>query len=294
MLGNTASGGLAIIVAFAAALPFNLNPSSSHAAEGDLYATGAMAVGLPRDTAFTTATTNEQANLDPGFASVVTVGRGFGNGFSTELEVGYRGNDVDDVSGARATGKSNIFSYMLNGQYDFRVGWPIKPFLGAGIGIAHINASGISPGSNSRVDATDTAFAYQATAGIAYPMNDRMDLTLSYRYFAVPDVGLNTNTGAGVDSNYTSHTVRFGFRYRFNKLWEALAAANPGVPRSPVLSVAASPVPHGILAAAMGEFGPLMRTAGSAPEGQNGRAQTHLKMPKAIRLPPPARPDAQP
>ncbi len=217
---------LAITAAFAALLSFAAT-QPSRAAERGPYVTGAVGVGFPGGSDLDTATTSANAELKPGFATMVSVGHLYGNGFGTEIEFGYRSNDVDRISGATATGDMGIFSVMLNGIYDFGASRRGSPYIGAGIGVARLDADGISPVSNSSIDDDTTALAYQATAGIAYPVNDRLDIMLSYRYFAVPDAGFGTAAGASVDSDYTSHAVRFGFRYRFGGLKEALAAVPP-------------------------------------------------------------------
>ncbi len=241
MQRTSISRRLAITAAFAALLLFAAATQSSRAAQRGPYVTGAVGVGFPADSDLDTATTSANAELDPGFTAMFAVGHLYGNGFGTEIELGYRRNDVDRISGATATGDMGIFSIMLNGNYDFGVSRRGTPYIGVGIGMARLDAGGISPVSNSRVDDQATALAYQATAGIAYPVNDRLDIMLSYRYFAIPDAGFGTDAGASVDSDYTSHAVRFGFRYRFGGVREALAAVPP-VSAPPFTAPAASPV----------------------------------------------------
>ena len=112
---------LAITAAFAALLLFAAT-QPSRAAERGPYVTGAVGVGFPADSDLDTATTSANAELDPGFAAMVSVGHLYGNGLGTEIEFGYRANDVDRISGATATGDMGIFSVMLNGIYDFGIG----------------------------------------------------------------------------------------------------------------------------------------------------------------------------
>ncbi len=258
---------LVITAAFAALLPFAAT-QSSHAAERGPYVTGAVGIGFSADSDLDTATTSAKADLDPGFAAMVSVGHLYGNGFSTEIELGYRANDVDRISGATATGDMGIFSVMLNGIYDFGASRRGSPFIGAGIGVARLDAGGISPVSNSRVDDDTTALAYQATAGIAFPVNDRLDIMLSYRYFAVPDAGFGTVAGASLDSDYTSHAVRFGFRYRFGAAREALAAvppvSTPLVSAPPHTPPAASPPQPSVKSRARIAAAPAARPAPAA------------------------------
>lgn len=258
---------LAITAAFAAVLSFAAT-QSSRAAESGPYVTGAVGVSFPADSDLDTATTSANADLDPGFAASVSVGHLYGNGFGTEIEFGYRSNDVESISGATASGDMGIFSVMLNGIYDFGASRRGSPYIGVGIGVARLDADGISPVSNSSINDDTTALAYQATAGIAYPVNDRLDIMLSYRYFAVPDAGFGTAAGASVDSDYTSHAVRFGFRYRFGKARKALAAVPPvSVPMvsaPPSMPPAASPPQEAVKSRARSAAAPAAKPAPAA------------------------------
>ena len=258
---------LAITAAFAALLLFAAANQSSRGAERGPYVTGAVGIGFPADSDFDTATTSESAELDPGFAAMVSVGHLYGNGFGTEIEFGYRSNDVDRISGVAATGDVGILSVMLNGIYDFGVGRRGTPYIGVGIGVASLDASGISPVSNSRVDDSTTALAYQATAGIAYPVNQHFDIMLSYRYFVVPDAEFGTAAGAAVESDYTSHAVRFGFRYRFGGLREALAAVTP-LSAAPATPPATSPLLPAVR--------PTAGTTAAAPATEKYAAENYL------------------
>lgn len=254
---------LAITAAFAALLLFAHATGPSRAAERGPYVAGAVGLSLPTDSDLDTTTTSGNTDLNPGFAAMVSVGHLYGNGLGTEIEFGYRANDVDRISGATATGDTGILSVMLNGYYDFGVSRRGTPYIGVGVGVARLDAGGVSPVSNSRVDDYAAALAYQATAGIAYPVNDRLDIMLSYRYFAIPDAGLETDAGESVDSDYTSHAVRFGFRYHFGGVREALAMVFPE-PAPRITPPAASPAPPSVKSAARSAAPPPAKPAPAA------------------------------
>ena len=83
-----------------------------------------------------------------GFAGVVSLGWGFGNGLRAEIEGDFRDNHMDNLSGFTRVGTSAItggtneqkFGGMFNVLYDFNglVPWFV-PYLGAGVGYQGID-----------------------------------------------------------------------------------------------------------------------------------------------------------
>jgi opacity protein-like surface antigen len=78
---------------------------------------------------------------DLGFGLDIKGGYNF-DGYRLEGEFGYKVADVDKISAFGLSANVNnaditVFSYMVNGYYDFKVHSPFKPFIGAGIGIIH-------------------------------------------------------------------------------------------------------------------------------------------------------------
>lgn len=210
------------------AVGFLLPWAEAGAGQEGLYIGGAAGVSLPRDSDTNDGTTDRTVDLDTGFGLSGSVGYAVGNGFRPEFELGYLSNDIDSVAGANAGGDIGVLKFMGNLLYDFRnTGLPITPYIGAGMGFARVDADGIDPFSNSRIDDSDMAFAYQAIAGASRSLNDKLDLTLDYRFVNVPDVGLKTDAGVGVDADYSSHVVMIGFRYSFGAPPKPVPAAAP-------------------------------------------------------------------
>jgi len=104
---------------------------------------------------------------------------------------------------------------MGNALYDFNLKGPLQPYVGGGLGVARLDASGATQATGATINDTDTAFAWQAMVGVAYALNENMKLTLGYRYFAVPDASFSSSAGTSFDPDYASHDVLFGFRYSF-------------------------------------------------------------------------------
>jgi len=177
--------------------------------------------------------------FSPGFAGLVSVGWGFGNGLRTEAEFGYRNNSVGSVQGTvnglsiHSGGTEQKFGLMVNVLYDFDNVAPwVTPYLGAGIGYQWAQWSGVNAGDaiGDRFTVNDTqgAFAYQAIVGVAFPMKETpgLAITAEYRFmglagnrnygatFTGPAVGsIPTAVRAGSEFN---HALLVGIRYAFN------------------------------------------------------------------------------
>ena len=111
------------------------------------------------------------------------------------------------------SGDVDSLSVMGNGYYAFDLGAGFKPFIGAGIGVAFLDAevelSHPSFGTITESD-DDTVFAYQGIAGIEYEFpteSATIALGVRYSYFGTtdPDFG-------GLEAEYGTHNVMFGVR----------------------------------------------------------------------------------
>lgn len=116
-----------------------------------------------------------------------------------ELEIGYRGADIED-SDAEIT----VMSYMLNGYYDFQSGTSFTPFIGAGIGL-------LDGEIENGISVDDTVLGFQLTVGAAMKMAPNLNLDLSYRYQGAAD-DFNFE---GIEASYGSSNIMAGIRYSF-------------------------------------------------------------------------------
>ncbi len=165
-----------------------------------------------------------EISFDPGLNIGGAFGYDYGKG-RIEFEIAYRGWDMDTftIPGVIAgvvipgcpcsgtqPGDASALSFMINGYYDFHsASSPLAPYLGAGIGLASINAD-IGLGADER----DTVFAYQLMAGIGYDINPTTVLTVGYRYFGTTDpefVSLGIPIRATIAANEFNVGVRFGW-----------------------------------------------------------------------------------
>jgi outer membrane protein OmpA-like peptidoglycan-associated protein len=185
---------------------------------------------------------------DLGFALSGSVGYAYGNGIRVEAEFSYRDNDADTLSGpafgtVNAGGRARTYGLMLNALYDFNFGWPIIPYVGAGIGYQWHQFGSVRSnvvGGTADFDGDFGNFAYQAIIGAAVPIAavPGLSLTLDYRFMYVleDDITGSFTTTAGARSSVTykaeseNHTVFVGLRYRFGAAPAAPAAAAAPAP----------------------------------------------------------------
>jgi OmpA-OmpF porin, OOP family len=111
---------------------------------------------------------------------------------------------LNGSSNGTSSGHAN--AAMTNVIYDFTLGWPITPHIGAGIGAVNVDRTvsstvnvTIPPPINTvvlspSVSGNQWAFGYQAIAGIRYMINPALAIDADYRYTATPDVTINKSS----------------------------------------------------------------------------------------------------
>jgi OOP family OmpA-OmpF porin len=176
---------------------------------------------------------------DDGYMGALQFGYGFNNGFRLELEGADRYNGVSSISGfGQGRGAMRSYALMANALYDIPVDFPLKPYVGFGIGAAtyapdHIRADGMPPGY---FGGDRTNIAYQGIAGVAYNFDDNIALTLEYRYFVRPD-----EHPAGIRTDYQSQSALIGIRYSFGEKVHEEAQAATYVPPPAAAPAPAAP-----------------------------------------------------
>ena len=150
-------------------------------------------------------------NLAPqtGWAAGGVIGYDF-IGPRVELEGMFRQNNANVNFTAGGTGFGGFgvniqqTSVMANVLYDFAQG-SFTPYIGAGAGVAFINASAFGVPSNT------PQFAYQGMLGLAYRIDSNWRVNLEGRYFGTttPQVG----GGSGFQNN--NFSLLAGIQYKF-------------------------------------------------------------------------------
>jgi opacity protein-like surface antigen len=141
--------------------------------------------------------------FETGFATALSLGYKFHNGFRVEGEVAYRRNQLkkkhwfrDDSYGEYSennkvtiSGSTHSWSGMANLLYDFDCVSSylpqVVPYVGFGLGYTHVSAhiKGHENGKHECIKGSANGLAGQAIAGVSYRLTDSTSLGLEYRYF---------------------------------------------------------------------------------------------------------------
>ena len=195
-----------------------------------------------------------------GWGGGMTVGREFGDSWRLEGEIFRRQAAPDEISVRSGTlgelditdmlktvfetggegggpaftvgGRMKFLSFMLNGFYDVSTPWPVRPYVGLGVGMVkrtmhkhveiHLPATfGVMTDfiEDEHEDAWD--FMYQVQAGVGIPLTDALELELGYRYKALPSAALHffrddASGGAPIKAEINaSHSLDLGLLWRF-------------------------------------------------------------------------------
>jgi len=160
-------------------------------------------------------------------------GRALDSGLRFEATLGQRNGDVEPTSSISgplpgttvgANGFVSITDLMFSGLYDFNKDGSIRPYIGAGIGGAMVDAkvanrvvgaAGNFSAANGFVGES-TKTAGQLLAGVGFSLSDRLTLDMGYKLFMVQDLKLNGSHGnIPYRVDYTDHTATLGLRYAF-------------------------------------------------------------------------------
>ena len=168
-----------------------------------------------------------------GPAFVLSLGWGFGNGLRAEVEGNYRANRFNGASGFgggvnNGGGLEQKYGVMANALYDFNVSPWVMPYVGGGVGYEiadwqNVRATG--PGGNGFADnKSKGSFAYQAIAGVGFPIAAMPGLavTAEYRFMGLAGDrsygGVVTPPPTRVNFKSTddyNHSFLVGVRYNF-------------------------------------------------------------------------------
>jgi opacity protein-like surface antigen len=157
--------------------------------------------------------------FDLGPAGTVAVGHGFTNGVRVELEFASRKSGVDilDFGNAggesRARGDLRTLSLIANLLYDFDVVWPLRPFVGAGIGFARREFD-VEQGGATFVDDRARSLAWQGVAGIGVDLTSKLAFTAQYQYWGtLGRLSFEDASGSDFETFQSVHTFMLGLRF---------------------------------------------------------------------------------
>jgi OOP family OmpA-OmpF porin len=165
-------------------------------------------------------------DYDTGFVVGGAIGYDMGQamgpfGLRFEAELSYRNNDVNSHSlGGQPLGgpfgSTSALAGMGNILFDLNTGSPFTIYGGGGLGVANVEFDGHgAAGPGTVMNDDDTVFAWQAIAGMGYEISSNIVLDVQYRYFNASDVSLTSVSGASSSTDYESHAVLGGIRFKF-------------------------------------------------------------------------------
>ncbi|GGJ09269.1 OmpA family protein [Neoroseomonas lacus] len=202
---------------------------------------------------------NISISFEWGYAGVLSVGYGFGNGLRLEVEGNYRQNDVDSISTnagnlPRTTGTVRSYGAMANVLYDFVLG-PVMPYVGVGGGYVWNDYDSVgfqvrNGNNNAQFNAggTNGAFGYQAILGVAFPIQSvpGLALTAEGRFMGTTGDDIDGRFNSNATVNGQTLTARDNVKFSTdNYNWSILFGVryNFGRTAAPVVPVAAAPAP---------------------------------------------------
>jgi len=163
--------------------------------------------------------------------------------FRLEGEIGYHTHDAKSFSvlnnggnafpvgnSAATRGEADLWSFMLNGVIDFgdlADNPSVMPFAGVGIGLADLDLDNLRIGSDLVGSGSETLFAYQFFAGFRFPVTEKLDVSLKYRYLATEDATITDSLAQRFDVSYDVHDIVIGFTLKFGGKEKSYASEQP-------------------------------------------------------------------
>ncbi|NIQ01886.1 MAG: outer membrane beta-barrel protein [Nitrospinaceae bacterium] len=147
---------------------------------------------------------------DPGFAINGAIGAWLRKEIRIEGELGLHYNAGDRVPQNQDFNFS-LITFMGNGYYDVPTKSPLKPYVGAGLGL------GLARGSEDVSNTSDTDFVgvAQLMAGLGYQFRTNATFTFGYRYVITTDPDFILAEPGAFETEWTSHDFMLGARFKF-------------------------------------------------------------------------------
>lgn len=131
--------------------------------------------------------------------------------FRVGLEGYYNDKMEDKIIGILPV-EGETKGFFLNGYWDIPLPdvKQVKPYIGAGIGYSWLKETLKETPFNDKASIKDKDWGWNVGFGVGYALNEKVDLTLGYRY---EDLGKIKDYDSKTD--FTNHKVSFGVRYTF-------------------------------------------------------------------------------
>ena len=116
-----------------------------------------------------------------------------------------------------ASGDALALVGLVTLHLDPDLGWPVRPYLGGGIGAAYV-ALATGDDAPLKVDDQAGAFAWNLAAGLSYDLTAHVTLSAGYPYLRLEGTDFSVSVagvGTGDVDDVTSHEVLVGLRCTF-------------------------------------------------------------------------------
>ena len=159
-----------------------------------------------------------KSDVDSGAQGAIAWGMSLDSNWRTEIALGYRSQKNDTVVTQGSTtlgttdGKVKTLSVDINGYYDFPVAGPVKPYLGAGIGVAQVSFN------DDLIDDKGDALTLQGMAGASFAVSPTVSLFAEGRYQYTGSIKIKTTSPSGEQNSHLNMTgagALVGARFAF-------------------------------------------------------------------------------
>ena len=197
--------------------------ATAQAQEG-FYIGGSLGASFPQDADLSAAGVAGDAELDEAFVIEGHVGYRFPINVRAEGSISYREGDVGTFTfpAAGVTGDADtdlsFLALFANVYYDFELDFPVRPYVGGGVGFATVDIGGVNT-PDFQLEGDDTVFAFNLQAGASYAVTENVELFAGYRYIQLEDASFDATVGGAaagsLDAEYSTHEVLAGVRVFF-------------------------------------------------------------------------------
>ena len=186
------------------------------------YIGGGGGAKFEQDQRINDSAARDKAKFNPGYSVNLSGGYAWENGLRAEGELWHSSNEIDHVEARPLQNATNgnlaTSIAFANGLYDFHTGTMFTPYLGAGVGIAYMDADNIGILSNgSRLNDQQYQLAYQGIAGVAMQLDHNWAVTADYRYIGTTAGKFREGNHQAAYMGDTSNNVVLGVRYSFDQ-----------------------------------------------------------------------------
>ncbi|SRR6266511_404263 len=216
---------LNLAAAFGSLMALSMVPVGGQEPSQNFYVIGGLGPALAEDMKvreFFGSSPGAKVEFDTGVRFSIGGGYQFNDWLAAEFETGLIYNSVDRVSGTSDADFSvSHVPFLANVVFQCSHTAPFVPYAGVGAGFAasviDIDSFTLS-GTRITGSESDIVFAYQAFIGARYEFNDRMGVSLTYKYFGAGEPEWESSIGPSGRIKFDrigSHALVAAFTYKF-------------------------------------------------------------------------------